>query len=90
MMTDKQKYLTFTSEPMGSKGIETLPGLTRNSRDKLMSQGYDKAYIVLGQFLLLKKDKKSFADWITEACGVTRLQATFCYRCLLDYTKEFL
>ena len=31
---------------------------------RLESKGFDKAYVVLGQFLLLKKNKDLFVEWI--------------------------
>ena len=31
---------------------------------RLESKGFDKAYGVLGQFLLLKKNKDLFVEWI--------------------------
>ena len=31
---------------------------------RLESKGFDKAYVVLGQFLLLKKNRDLFVEWI--------------------------
>ena len=49
---------------MGEKPVTDLAGIGDVLGKRLESKGFDKAYVVLGQFLLLKKDKDLFVDWI--------------------------
>lgn len=45
---------------MGEKLVTDLAGIGDVLGGKLSSKGFDKAYVVLGQFLLLKKNEELF------------------------------
>ena len=49
---------------MGEKTVTDLAGIGEVLGKRLESKGFDKAYVVLGQFLLLKKNKDLFVEWI--------------------------
>lgn len=49
-----------------------------------------QAHTVLGQFLVLKKNKELFQIWIKDQCGANNKQAGECYQCLADWCNEFL
>ncbi len=49
-----------------------------------------QAYVVLGQFLLLKKNRDLFIDWLKDLAGANNKQASDCYQCLNDWCDEFL
>ncbi|XP_024885654.1 barrier-to-autointegration factor B, partial [Temnothorax curvispinosus] len=48
------------------------------------------AYVVLGQYLVLKKNKELFQEWMKDACSANSKQSTDCYQCLTDWCEEFL
>ena len=52
-----------------------------------MANSFDKAYVVLGQFLILKKNKGLFIDWIKDIAGANNKQANGKVRLL--YSKSF-
>merc|ERR1712029_788002 len=79
MSTTSQKHRNFVAEPMNVKPVTDLAG-----------KGFDKAYVVLGQFLVLKKSKDLFIDWLKDDAGANTKQATDCYQCLSDWCDEFL
>lgn len=49
-----------------------------------------KAYTVLGQYLILKKDSELFREWMKDTCQANSKQAADCYQCLNDWCEEFL
>lgn len=49
-----------------------------------------QAYVVLGQFLVLKKDDEMFKDWLKETCGANAKQQGDCHQCLKEWCDNFL
>ncbi|XP_070833982.1 barrier-to-autointegration factor-like protein [Chaetodon trifascialis] len=90
MSTTTQKHRNFVGEPMGDKAVTTLSGIGEILGKKLQQQGFDKAYVVLGQFLLLRKDTELFAEWLKDTCGADSRQAESCTQCLKEWCEAFL
>uniref|UniRef100_A0A8C4RL30 Barrier-to-autointegration factor n=1 Tax=Erpetoichthys calabaricus TaxID=27687 RepID=A0A8C4RL30_ERPCA len=57
---------------------------------KLEDQGFDKTYIILGQFLILRKDDDLIIDWLEDTRGSNSKQALLCYSCLKEWCNAFL
>jgi hypothetical protein len=75
---------------MSDKPFTDLAGIGEVLGKRLESKGFDKAYVVLGQFLVLKKNKDLFIDWLKDHAGANIKQANDCYHCLIDWCDEFL
>mgnify|MGYP002803539553 FL=1 len=78
------------SEPMGEKKVSELAGIGKVLGQKLVDAGFDKAYVVLGQFLVLRKDEEMFLDWIKTTVGANSKQGGDCYNCLKEWCDAFL
>ena len=90
MSSTSQKHRNFVAEPMGDKPVTDLAGVGAVSGKKLKSQGFTEAYQVLGKFLILKKNKELFVEWLKETAGCNSKQATDFHQCLSDWCEEFL
>jgi len=90
MSSTSQKHRNFVAEPMGDKPVTDLAGVGEVLGSRLENQGFDKASVVLGQFLVLKKNKELFQDWMKDVCGANTKQSSDCYQCLSDWCDEFL
>lgn len=75
---------------MGDKPVMALAGIGETLGQRLEEKGFDRAYVVLGQFLVLKKDEELFNDWLKEACGANAKQQRDCYGCLKEWCDAFL
>nr|XP_060627522.1 barrier-to-autointegration factor-like protein [Anolis sagrei ordinatus] len=85
-----KKYQDFVSEPMGDKPITAVDGIDDELGAKLAAKGFDKAYILLGQFLLLKKECAAFQSWLKSSFDANSSQAEQCALCLLEWSYAFL
>ncbi|XP_068922218.1 barrier-to-autointegration factor [Petaurus breviceps papuanus] len=47
-------------------------------------------YVVLGQFLVLKKDEDLFREWLKDTCGANAKQSRDCFGCLREWCDAFL
>uniref|UniRef100_A0A0K8TT20 Barrier-to-autointegration factor-like protein n=1 Tax=Tabanus bromius TaxID=304241 RepID=A0A0K8TT20_TABBR len=90
MSGTSQKHRNFVAEPMGDKPVKDLAGVGDTLGARLEAAGFDKAYTVLGQYLILKKDAELFKEWMKDVCNATSKQASDCYQCLNDWCEEFL
>jgi hypothetical protein len=75
---------------MGEKPVTELAGIGPVLGTRLADKGFDKAYVVLGQFLLLKKNEELFREWLADACGANAKQSGDCYNCLSIWCQAFL
>ncbi|XP_057315295.1 barrier-to-autointegration factor A-like [Hydractinia symbiolongicarpus] len=90
MSTTSQKHRNFVSEPMGDKEVTELAGIGPVLGDRLRENGFDKAYVVLGQYLVLKKNEEMFTEWLKEVCKANKKQSSDCCGCLKDWCDAFL
>ncbi|KAG6462836.1 barrier-to-autointegration factor [Manduca sexta] len=90
MSSTSQKHRNFVAEPMGEKPVTELAGIGPVLGKRLETAGFDKAYIVLGQYLVLKKDRELFQEWMKDVCSASSKQSGDCYQCLKDWCDEFL
>jgi len=86
----RQTHRNFVSEPIQDKNVTELPGISTVLGKRLSDQGFDKAYCVLGQFLLLKKDKELFEEWLKMEINANQWQASRCVECLSEWCDEYL
>jgi len=90
MGSTSQKHRNFVLESMGEKPVTDVAGIGETYGKRLASQGFDKAYVLLGQFLVLKKSEELFVEWLKMTCGATGHHATQSYKCLNDWCNAFL
>ncbi|GFR95913.1 barrier-to-autointegration factor [Elysia marginata] len=90
MSSTSKKHTNFIQEPMGEKLVTELAGIGDTLGKRLTDANYDKAYVVLGQFLLFKKDEDLFKEWLKDACGANSKQSGDCYHCIKEWCDSFL
>ncbi|XP_003496518.1 barrier-to-autointegration factor-like protein [Cricetulus griseus] len=80
----------FLSEPIGEKDVAWVDGVSRELAINLVTKGFNKAYILLGQFLLMHKNEAEFQRWIICCCGATEHEARQSSTCLKEWCACFL
>ncbi len=90
MSSTSQKHRNFVGEPMGDKDVTELAGIGPALGGRLTDKGFDKAYVVLGQFLVLKKNRELFMDWLNQTCGANSKQQNDCYDCLKEWCNAYI
>ncbi|KAJ3588847.1 hypothetical protein NHX12_009701 [Muraenolepis orangiensis] len=90
MSSTSQKHKDFVAEPMAEKNVNALAGIGDVLGRRLEERGFDKAYVVLGQFLVLKKDEELFRDWLKDTCSANSQKQGDCYGCLREWCDSFL
>jgi len=49
-----------------------------------------QAYVILGVFLALNKDKDDFAEWLKKAAGTNSTETRMCFNALKRWTEKFI
>ncbi|RWS28266.1 barrier-to-autointegration factor A-like protein [Leptotrombidium deliense] len=79
----------FLSEPIGDKTTDWLPGIEEEDAIALEKKGFETAYQLLGQFLLLKQDEFLFVEWL-KLFEIKDNAAVECYKCLKAWVDRFM
>merc|ERR1712043_55068 len=90
MSSTSQKHRNFVAEPMGEKEVTDLAGIGEVLGGRLKDKGFDKAYAVLGQYLVLKKDEEMFTEWLKDTANANSKQSGDCFKCLQEWCDAFL
>ena len=85
-----QKHRNFVAEPMGTKTVNELPGIGAVLGGRLKELGYEYAYHVLGQFLLLNRNQEQLDVWLKEEVGANAKQSGDCSSCLNEWANNFV
>ena len=85
-----QKHAAFIYEPIGNKPVTALNGVGDKLYERLVRKGFDKAYTVLGQFLLLKKDRELFMEWLSGTFDAELQEQLDCYDCLKEWCDIYI
>uniref|UniRef100_A0A8C9LS05 Barrier-to-autointegration factor n=1 Tax=Piliocolobus tephrosceles TaxID=591936 RepID=A0A8C9LS05_9PRIM len=62
-MPTSRKHRDFRAEPVGEKPVGSPAGMGEVPCKELEERGFDEACVVLGQFLVLRKDENLFPEW---------------------------
>uniref|UniRef100_A0A1E1XVJ0 Barrier-to-autointegration factor-like protein n=1 Tax=Amblyomma sculptum TaxID=1581419 RepID=A0A1E1XVJ0_AMBSC len=89
MSTTSEKHRNFVSEPMGDKDVTDIAGIDGDLATQMKDKGFDKAYIVVGKFLVIGRNKDEFISWLKDVGGANDEQAEVCFECLDQYCREF-
>ncbi len=82
-------YKVFIDEVMGDKDVTVLPGISEAHGDDLGIKGYDKAYMVFGQYLILRRDRKKFKKWLKDVCPeIEENDNEYCFNSLKSWEER--
>ena len=79
----------FVKGPMTDKSVTNLAGIGPVLGERLKNKGYEKAYMVFGQFLVLGKDEKRFKGWLHETCKADKREQSDCYSCIQEWCDRY-
>lgn len=83
-----EKHELFVNGPMADKGVKDMPGIGSVLGGQMEAKGIYYAYEVFGQFLVLKKDKKAFCDWL-RTYGADNGQCNDCYNAIIEWSEHY-
>lgn len=72
---------------LAEKTIRNTCGISKNFALTLVELGYNKAYVLLGQFLLFRKEEEFFMDWLMEKGDISEEDALHCCSCIRDWCR---
>ncbi|KRY91762.1 Barrier-to-autointegration factor 1, partial [Trichinella pseudospiralis] len=90
MQGSSVKHLEFVCESCEAKDVQAIAGIGPVYAKHLTKQGFDKAYVLLGQFLVLKRHRDQFVNWMMGELKIAKQHATACYNCLNEWCEQHL
>ncbi len=88
---ETQKHIEFVRENMKNKPVEAIDGIGDKAARILHEKGFEKAYNLLGQFLVLNKDETVFDAWLQyEVTSMNYTHRAKCCYCLREWCKQNL
>ena len=89
-VTDLAGIGPVLGDKLSKKGFDKVSLDSFNLNLNVNCYAFLQAYVVLGQFLVLRKNKELFIDWLKDETGANSKQSGDCHQCLSDWCEEFL
>ena len=89
-MSTSQKHAAFIAEPLADKPVTECAGIGKVLGERLTENGYEKAYNLVGQYLLLNKDVETFEEWLKMEIKANKKQAGDCAKCIDEWSQAFI
>jgi predicted flap endonuclease-1-like 5' DNA nuclease len=90
MSSTSKKHANFVAEPMGDKECSEIAGIGPTYAARLQEKGFEKAYQVLGQYLLLCKDEELFQEWLKDEVEMKGKHLKDCTNCIAEWSRSFM
>lgn len=88
MSTNSKKHQTFVDKPMGGKGVTEIPGIGQEIGRNMNDKEIDFAYEVFGKFLVVKKNKENFCEWLKQFVANAEHREE-CYKAMEEWSKKY-
>jgi len=86
--TSRRKRREFLREPINGKSIKEVPGVDDALGDRLIDMGFNKAYVLLGQYFFSRMKKRKFKKWLKKSCNANGLQRHDIYKCMKEWCEH--
>ena len=83
-----RKHANFVNNSILDKDLNIIPGIGAAAAKKLEEAGFKKADKVVGQFLVLDKDKDAFKQWLWQTCNAQAHCQEECYKAIKEWTDN--
>jgi len=84
------KNRNFVNEPMGNKDVTEVSGVGPITGKRMVRKKFSKAWMLFGQFLLLKKNAPDFCFWLETTFSMQERDANQCCQCFSQWCDSFL
>jgi hypothetical protein len=85
-----EKFLNFVNNRMQNKEIDMVYGIGAIYGEKLRAKGFEKAYHLLGQFLVMSRDQEVFISWLQKEIGFSDKHAHQVSCCMGEWCNNNL
>ena len=89
-LSTSQKHRKFVAEPIDDKSVQDIPGIGKVLGRRLTVLGFNKAYVLLGQYFFLRKKERRFKKWLKRSCNANAKQQRDCYLSLKEWSDRFV
>ena len=81
-MSTSVKHENFINESMKGKSNTVLPGIGEVLSKRLIEEGYNETDTILAQYLLFKKHKDLFQEWMKVTRNANSKQSSDCFNAI--------
>jgi predicted flap endonuclease-1-like 5' DNA nuclease len=89
--TTTKKRSTFLSTPLNSvTSLNQVPGVGPVTLERLTQRGITSPAQLIGQFMLLNRDRAAMAEWLHKACAVRQREGEMVAEALFEKSERMV
>jgi hypothetical protein len=89
--TTTKKRATFLSTPLNSiTSLNQVPGVGPVTLDRLSQRGITSPAQLIGQFMLLNRDRAAMVEWLQKECAVRQREGEMVAEALFEKSERMV